>query len=149
MISLSLRSALLSTTFPTDYKLQVQLQMKKLELTVPECIKYLSEWKNLWSLLPLNEHIILDKQICGCGATEMYINSGKKIILSAPRKHLLFNKYSQHLEDDFHLFRFMGDKKKYFEGKTTAEEMITVKSNLADYIYKGGKIILTPNDSLG
>lgn len=149
MISLSLRSALLSTTFPTDYKLQVQLQMKKLELTVPECIKYLSEWKNMWDLLPLNEHIILDKQICGCGATEMYINSGKKVILSAPRKHLLFNKYSQHLEDDFHLFRFMGDKKKYFEGKTTPEEMITVKSNLADYIYKGGKVILTPYDSLG
>ena len=148
-MSLSLRSAPLSTTFPTDYKLQVQLQMKKLELTVPECIKYLSEWKNMWDLLPLNEHIILDKQICGCGATEMYINSGKKVILSAPRKHLLFNKYSQHLEDDFHLFRFMGDKKKYFEGKTTAEEMITVKSNLAEYIYKGGKIILTPYDSLG
>lgn len=123
--------------------------MKKLELAVPECIKYLSEWKNMWDLLPLNEHIILDKQICGCGATEMYINSGKKVILSAPRKHLLFNKYSQHLEDDFHLFRFMGDKKKYFEGKTTPEEMITVKSNLAEYIYKGGKIILTPYDSLG
>ena len=123
--------------------------MRKIELTVPEYIKYLSDWKELWELLPQNEHIILDKQICGCGATEMFINSGKKVILSSPRKHLLFNKYSQHLEDDFHLFRFMGDKKKYFEGKTTPEEMITVKSNLADYINKGGKVIFTPYDSLG
>lgn len=123
--------------------------MRKIELTVPEYVKYLSDWKELWDLLPQNEHIILDKQICGCGATEMFINSGKKVILSSPRKHLLFNKFSQHLGDDFHLFRFMGDKKKYFEGKTTPEEMITVKSNLAEYIYKGGKIILTPYDSLG
>jgi hypothetical protein len=40
-------------------------------------------------------------------------------------------------------------KKKYFEGKSTPEEMITVKSNLADYINKGGKVIFTPYDSLG
>lgn len=123
--------------------------MRKIELIVPECIKYLSNWKELWSLLPQNEHIILDKHICGCGATEMFINSGKKVVHASPRKHLLFNKYSQHLWDNFHLFRFLGDKKKYFEGKTTPEEMITVKSNLANYIYQGGKVILTPYDSLG
>lgn len=123
--------------------------MKKIELTVPECIKYLSDWKELWDLFPQNEHIILDKQICGCGATEMFINSGKKVVLSVPRKHLLFNKYSQHLKDSFHLFRYLGDKKKYFEGITTPEEMITIKSNLSDYINKGGQVILTPYDSLG
>lgn len=123
--------------------------MRKIELIVPECIKYLSDWKELWSLLPQNEHIILDKHICGCGATEMFINSGKKVVHASPRKHLLFNKYSQHLWDNFHLFRFLGDKKKYFEGKTTPEEMITVKSNLVNYIYQGGKVILTPYDSLG
>ena len=123
--------------------------MKKIEIIVPESIKYLSDWTELWSILPKNEHIILDKQICGCGATEMFINSGKKIILAAPRKQLLFNKYSQHLRDNFHLFRYMGDKKRYFEGITTSEEMITIKSNLADYIYKGGQVILTPYDSLG
>ena len=53
--------------------------MRKIELTVPEYVKYLSDWKELWDLLPQNEHIILDKQICGCGATEMFINSGKKV----------------------------------------------------------------------
>ena len=123
--------------------------MRKKEIVVPEGIKYLSDWTGLWPILPLNEHVILDKQICGCGATEMFINSGKKIILAAPRKQLLFNKYSQHLRDNFHLFRYMGDKKRYFEGITTPEEMITIKSNLADYIYKGGQVILTPYDSLG
>ena len=79
----------------------------------------------------------------------MFINSGKKIILAAPRKQLLFNKYSQHLRDNFHLFRYMGDKKRYFEGITTPGEMITIKSNLYDYIQKGGQVILTPYDSLG
>ena len=123
--------------------------MKKREIIVPEGVKYLSDWTELWSILPQNEHLILDKQICGCGATEMFINSGKKVILAAPRKQLLFNKYMQHLRDNFHLFRYRGDKKRYFEGVTTPEEMIEIKSNLADYIYKGGHIILTPYDSLG
>ena len=124
-------------------------KMIKREIVVPEGVKYLSDWLGLWSILPQNEHIILDKQICGCGATEMFINSGKKVILAAPRKQLLFNKYMQHLRDNFHLFRYRGDKKRYFEGVTTPEEMIEIKSNLADYIYKGGHIILTPYDSLG
>ena len=109
--------------------------MKKREIIVPEGVKYLSDWTELWSILPQNEHLILDKQICGCGATEMFINSGKKVILAAPRKQLLFNKYMQHLRDNFHLFRYRGDKKRYFEGVTTPEEMIEIKSNLADYIY--------------
>ena len=78
--------------------------MKKREIIVPEGVKYLSDWTELWSILPQNEHLILDKQICGCGATEMFINSGKKVILAAPRKQLLFNKYMQHLRDNFHLF---------------------------------------------
>ena len=49
--------------------------MNKITLNVPAGIKYLSEWKELWNLLPMNQHYILNKRICGCGATEAYIGS--------------------------------------------------------------------------
>lgn len=74
--------------------------MKKITLNVPDGIKYLSEWKELWNLLPMNQHYILNKRICGCGATEAYIGSDRKVILASPRKQLLYNKYSQHLSDN-------------------------------------------------
>lgn len=90
--------------------------MKKIKLDVPSGIKYLSDWDELENLLPDDQPFILNKRICGCGATEMYIRSDKKVILAGPRKHLLYNKYSQHLSDSLHLYRFQGDKKKYFEG---------------------------------
>ena len=80
--------------------------MKKITLNVPDGIKYLSEWKELWNLLPMNQHYILNKRICGCGATEAYIGSDRKVILASPRKQLLYNKYSQHLSDNLHLYRY-------------------------------------------
>lgn len=39
--------------------------MNKITLNVPAGIKYLSEWKELWNLLPMNQHYILNKRICG------------------------------------------------------------------------------------
>lgn len=124
--------------------------MKKIKLDVPSGIKYLSDWDKLWELLPNDRAFILNKRICGCGATEMYIRSDKKVILAGPRKHLLYNKYSQHLSDSLHLYRFQGDKKKYFESKTGSEkEILTFNSELQEYIKSGGKKILTTYDSLG
>ena len=124
--------------------------MKKIKLDVPSGIKYLSDWDKLWELLPNDRAFILNKRICGCGATEMYIRSDKKVILAGPRKHLLYNKYSQHLSDSLHLYRFQGDKKKYFESKTGSEkEILTFNSELQEYIKHGGKKILTTYDSLG
>ncbi|MCS3014100.1 hypothetical protein NXW95_14705 [Phocaeicola vulgatus] len=124
--------------------------MKKIQISVPSGIKYLSDWDKLWELLPNDRAFILNKRICGCGATEMYIRSDKKVILAGPRKHLLYNKYSQHLSDSLHLYRFQGDKKKYFESKTGSEkEILTFNSELQEYIKHGGKKILTTYDSLG
>lgn len=83
--------------------------MHKITLNVPEGIRYLSEWHDLWNtLLPEGQHYILNKRICGCGATEAYLRSGRKVILASPRKHLLYNKYSQHLSDNLHLYRYWG-----------------------------------------
>lgn len=123
--------------------------MKKKTLNVPDGIEHLSEWQELWNTLPSNQHYILNKRICGCGATEAYIRSDKKVILASPRKHLLYNKYSQHLKDNLHLYRFTGDKKKYFESRTTAPaDMLAFNDNLTGYIKNGGSKILTTYDSL-
>lgn len=123
--------------------------MKKITLNVPDGIKYLSEWKELWNLLPMNHHYILNKRICGCGATEAYIGSDRKVILASPRKQLLYNKYSQHLSDNLHLYRYQGNREKYFESKSYSEkDIFAFNDELGKYIKSGGKKILTTYDSL-
>lgn len=123
--------------------------MKKITLNVPAGIKYLSEWKELWNLLPMNQHYILNKRICGCGATEAYIGSDRKVILASPRKQLLYNKYSQHLSDNLHLYRYQGNREKYFESKSYSEkDVFAFNDELGKYIKSGGKKILTTYDSL-
>lgn len=123
--------------------------MKKITLNVPDGIKYLSEWKELWNLLPVNQHYILNKRICGCGATEAYIGSDWKVILASPRKQLLYNKYSQHLSDKLHLYRYQGNREKYFESKSYSEkDVFAFNDELGKYIKSGGKKILTTYDSL-
>lgn len=123
--------------------------MKKITLNVPAGIKYLSEWKELWNLLPMNQHYILNKRICGCGATEAYIGSDRKVILASPRKQLLYNKYSQHLSDNLHLYRYQGNREKYFESKSYSEkDIFAFNDELGKYIKSGGKKILTTYDSL-
>ena len=123
--------------------------MNKITLNVPAGIKYLSEWKELWNLLPMNQHYILNKRICGCGATEAYIGSDRKVILASPRKQLIYNKYSQHLSDNLHLYRYQGNREKYFESKSYSEkDIFAFNDELGKYIKSGGKKILTTYDSL-
>lgn len=123
--------------------------MKKTTIKVPLGIKYLSEFKDLYNNIPTNGHYILNKKVCGCGATELFLGCDKKCILASPRKNLLYNKYSQHLSDNFHLFRYNGDKDKYFSnGSISSSETVTYKENLRDYIKKGGTKILTTYDSI-
>jgi len=123
--------------------------MKKTTIKVPLGIKYISEFKDLYNNIPTNGHYILNKKVCGCGATELYLGCDKKCILASPRKNLLYNKYSQHLSDNFHLFRYNGDKDKYFSnGSISSSETVTYKENLRDYIKNGGTKILTTYDSI-
>lgn len=123
--------------------------MKKKTIEVPDGIKYLSEWKELQDLLPKNEHYILNKKVCGCGATEAFLNLDKKVILASPRKHLLYNKYSQHLSDNFHLFRYLGNREQYFESKLyTEHDILVFNDSLKSYLRTGGATILTTYDSL-
>ena len=138
----------LSPTYPINLKSET---MHKITLNVPEGIRYLSDWHDLWNtLLPEGQHYILNKRICGCGATEAYLRSGRKIILASPRKHLLYNKYSQHLSDNLHLYRYQGDKKRYFENTgNTEKDILAFNNELGRYLQSGGRKILTTYDSLG
>ena len=96
-----------------------------------------------------DRHYILNKRICGCGATEAYIGSDRKVILASPRKQLLYNKYSQHLSDNLHLYRYQGNREKYFESKSYSEkDIFAFNDELGKYIKSGGKKILTTYDSL-
>lgn len=97
----------------------------------------------------MNQHYILNKRICGCGATEAYIGSDRKVILASPRKQLLYNKYSQHLSDNLHLYRYQGNREKYFESKSYSEkDVFAFNDELGKYIKSGGEKILTTYDSL-
>ena len=138
----------LSPTYPINLKTTV---MNKITLNVPDGIKYLSDWHDLWNtLLPEGQHYILNKRICGCGATEAYLRSGRKIILASPRKHLLYNKYSQHLSDNLYLYRYQGNKKRYFENTgNTEKDILAFNDKLGRYVQSGGRKILTTYDSLG
>ena len=105
--------------------------------------------EGLFDSLPDKGHYIFNKKVCGCGATELFLGCDKKCILASPRKNLLYNKYSQHLLDNYHLFRYNGDKDKYFSnGSISSSETVTYKDNLRDYVRGGGTKILTTYDSL-
>lgn len=62
-------------------------------ITVPEGIRYLSQWKEF--SIP-DFRCIIDKQITGCGFTEFCLTSFENIVLCSPRKILLENKEKQH-----------------------------------------------------
>lgn len=122
--------------------------MNIIPLKVPEGIRYLSDWENLDNLLPSDQHFILDKRVTGCGATEKYLRDDKSVIIAMPRKHLLFNKLSQHLTDDVFLYRYI-DKKQYFSDKTPSDGQLKEFDRLfIDYLRRGGKKVMTTYDSL-
>ena len=72
--------------------------MQKETISVPEKIRYMSEWKG-YSIF--NFPHILNKQIPGCGFTEYCITNNEDVILCSPRKILLQNKYDQHKDEVF------------------------------------------------
>ena len=69
--------------------------------------------------------------------------------MASPRKQLIYNKYSQHLSDNLHLYRYQGNREKYFESKSYSEkDVFAFNDELSKYIKSGGKKILTTYDSL-
>lgn len=69
--------------------------MKKTELHVPEQIRYISKWKELFDYLPKYGKYILNKALPDCGASTAFINLNRPVILASPRKTMLDSKARQ------------------------------------------------------
>ena len=82
--------------------------MNKTTISVPEGIRFLSDWQN-FKLSEFPNKCIINKQIPGCGFTEYCIRSNENIILCSPRKMLLKNKFDQH-QNEVYLVRNEMDK---------------------------------------
>ncbi len=122
--------------------------MKKTIVKVPEGTKFLSDWDGFFEAFPFYQHVILNKKCCGCGATEAFLRTDRKVILASPRKHLLYNKFKQHIPDNFHLYRWNDDRDKYFKSNPTEQQAIQFDKNMEGYIRGGGRKILVPYDSI-
>lgn len=122
--------------------------MKEQLLHVPSGIQYLSEWAELDNLLPSGQHFILDKRLTGCGATEKFLRDDTPVIIAMPRKHLLYNKLSQHLYDGVFLYRFLSEKQYFSHKKPSDDQIKEFDELLTNYLLGGGKKILTTYDSL-
>lgn len=65
--------------------------MKNITIQVPIECQYLSDWLEFEGYLP-NGHIILNKDICGCGCTDFFLTNGTPMILVSPRRRLIESK---------------------------------------------------------
>ena len=121
--------------------------MKEIKINIPSGITYLSQcWDEIKNQMP-STHMIVDKKVCGCGATEAYLrDKPQKTILASPRKQLLYNKYRQHLGDS-HLYRFLSKDQYFSDTKDSASTILQYKDNLKDFINQGGTKILVTYDS--
>jgi hypothetical protein len=65
--------------------------MKKIDINVPIQYRHLSEWTEFGDILP-EGHIILNKNITGCGCTVFFLTNDKPVILASPRISLIKSK---------------------------------------------------------
>ena len=100
--------------------------IKKIPVYVPSDIKYLSEWKEY--RIPLGKCIV-DKQVCGCGYTQLCLTNKDHIILCSPRKSLLENKEEQN--DNCFYFKSINLSK-----KERIKMGLETEDQVSDYIYK-------------
>ena len=86
--------------------------MQKIQITIPQEIKYLSDYPCLLNQIPPGK-IILDKTLTGCGATSLFLADDIPTILCSPRKALMYCKAESHeFKGKVHLFRCEDDDKK-------------------------------------
>lgn len=103
---------------------------------MPPNIRYMSEAREyLLSQLPFTGKYILNKSLTGCGGTQLFLTSGKPLVLISPRSVMLKNKFDQH--PGTHLFR-----------ASKAQELTELKRNLKNYLLSrpsvSGLCYLTP-----
>lgn len=62
--------------------------MNRINLNVPENVRYISEWENFKDYLPKGK-IILNKSLPDCGASSWFLKNNEDVILAAPRISML------------------------------------------------------------
>lgn len=70
--------------------------MDKYTVNVPKGVRYLGNWPEFNFSNFQNQHVIINKQITGCGFTEYALRCDFPIVLCSPRKMLMENKKKQH-----------------------------------------------------
>ena len=126
--------------------------MKKLDIYIPEDIEYLSQWGDqFYSQLPA-EKFILNKEVCGCGATEYFLeNPTVPLILISPRRELINSKVNSKrlkaLGVDLHYFDRSNPRKSVSDSLNELTVYITNCTEFdivtQSYIHKCPKIIVT------
>ena len=106
--------------------------MQKETISVPEKIRYMSEWEG-YSIL--NFPHILNKQIPGCGFTEYCITNNEDVILCSPRKILLQNKYDQHKDEVFLVVN------EYDSDPGTDKDLTKFSRNYANEVLKEEEVV--------
>ena len=134
--------------------------MKETIITVPEGIRYLSEWTDFENQIPHGQHFILNKAHTGVGATQYYLSNPQKVILCSPRVALIENKRSKH--PGVCIYRDLSDsvasdtdgKSSRKKKKATYQDIKQYNSYVVQYVHRciqEGKVpkIMTTYDSLG
>lgn len=115
------------------------IEMRKINIKVPQGIRYISEWNDLEKELQKSstKAFILNKVVCDCGASTYFLNNNRPLILCSPRKELLFSKHGQ--MKGLYMFRPDG-----------ATNVVQLKANLDDYLKKSTGVpkFLVTYDSL-
>ena len=106
--------------------------MQKETISVPEKIRYMSEWEG-YSIF--NFPHILNKQIPGCGFTEYCITNNEDVILCSPRKILLQNKYDQHKDEVFLVVN------EYDSDPGTDKDLTKFSRNYANEVFKEEEVV--------
>ena len=78
--------------------------IEKQQIVMPEGCQYMSEYSELMDYLPVKGWYVLNKTLCGCGGTTVFLESDRDIILVSPRTNMLKSKHKQYPKTT-HLFR--------------------------------------------
>lgn len=75
--------------------------MNRQILQVPERIRYLGKWKELYNIIPNKGKLIFNKSLPDCGASTFWLTNQDNVILASPRVEMLRSKANN---KDLHLF---------------------------------------------
>ena len=76
--------------------------IEKQQIVMSEGCRYMSEYSELMDYLPVKGWYVLNKTLCGCGGTTVFLESDRDIILVSPRINMLKSKHKQY--PNTHLF---------------------------------------------